>query len=98
MLVKIHDAYRTIVAVCDTELLGKKFEEGDKQLDLTGNFFRGEEKTEEEVAEILDDAEREDAIFNLVGKQTCEVASKIGLIDENGITYIESVPVALVLV
>ncbi|MFZ5955408.1 MAG: DUF424 family protein [Nanoarchaeota archaeon] len=97
MLVKIHNAYRTVVAVCDKELIGKSFQENQKQLDLTGDFFRGEEKTKEEMIEILDDMRKEDASFNIVGKKSCEIAKQIGLINEEGIIYIESVPVALVL-
>jgi len=34
MLIKVHDAYRIIVAVCDKELFGKQFREGKKKIDL----------------------------------------------------------------
>ncbi len=52
MQIKIIKTNRTIVAVCDSELLGKKFEEGKFQLEVKENFFKGEE-TEEEKAIIL---------------------------------------------
>ncbi len=97
ILVKIHQAYRYIVAVCDSDLIDKKFEDGNKQLDLTGNFFKGEEKTEEEVGEIILDMQLEDATFNIVGKKSCELAKKQGLISEGGIIHIGGVPIALVL-
>jgi hypothetical protein len=97
MLVKIHQAYRTTIAICDSDLIGKKLEEDKLQLDLTGNFFKGEEKTEEEVQFIMEDGKLEDATFSLAGKETCNLALKLGLIIESGITYIQSVPVSLVL-
>ncbi len=40
MIVNIHKTSdgRRIIAVCDSELIGKKFEEHNLQLDLTSNF------------------------------------------------------------
>jgi len=97
MLVKIHQSYRSIVAVCDSNLIGRKLIEGERALDLTGQFFRGEEKTKEEVEEILEDMRKEDASFNIVGKESCNVAVEVGLIDEEGIFYVSGVPFSLVL-
>lgn len=97
MLLKVHESYRYVVAICDSDLLDKKFEEGNKQLDVTGNFFRGEEKTKEEVKEIIEDMKLEDATFNLAGKETISLALEIGLIEEEGIVFVSGIPVALVL-
>jgi len=97
MIVKIHPSYRYVVSICDSDLLGKKFEDDKKQIDLTGNFFHGDEKNEEETAEIIQDMNLEDATFTIVGKKSCEVALKIGLIEEAGIIYVSDIPVALVL-
>ena len=44
MFVNIIKTYRNVVAVCDVNLLGKKFEEGKFQLDVKENFLK-EEKT-----------------------------------------------------
>jgi hypothetical protein len=97
MLVKIHNSCRIIAAICDKELFGKKFEEGNKQIDLTTTFFKGEEKTEQEVQEIIEDLRREDATFNIVGRKACRIAKQAGLIDDNSILFIEGVPIGLVL-
>jgi len=97
MLLKIHKAYRTIVAICDSDLYGEKFEDGKLQIDLTGSFFNGEEKTEAEIEAILQDFAREDAIFNIVGKNACRIAKRLNLIEESGILYIKNIPVALAL-
>jgi len=102
MLVKIHDGSRLVIAVCDSELIGKKFEQEIEgtvlQLDLTGDFFKGEEMTEEETREIIEDGKREDACFNIIGEKSCKLAKEIGIVEEEGIKNIEGVAVALVLI
>ncbi len=97
MLVKIHKAYRLVVAVCDSNIYGQMFEEGDKQIDLTGDFFKGEDKSLIETRQILEDAVKEDATFNFVGKEACALAVELELIDEEHILKIQDVPVALAL-
>jgi hypothetical protein len=97
MKIKIHQAYRTIVAVVDSDLVGKVFEEGIMRIDVRQNFFGGDEKNKEEIIEILKDMKKEDATFNIVGKEACESALKAGVISEEGIIHIGGVPIALVL-
>ena len=55
MQVKIHDSYRKIVAIADSDLIGKTFEEDIRIIEVRDNFFKGEEKTREEVIEIMRD-------------------------------------------
>ncbi len=97
MLVKIYKGTRYVVAICDSDLIGKKFEQGKLQLDLTGKFFKGEEKTPEEVKEIIKNMKREDACFNIVGSESGKIAKELGIVKDNGIIKIQDVPVALVL-
>ncbi len=97
MLIKIHKSYRDVVAICDSELIGKTFIEGDEQLDLTGEFFKGEEKSEEEALEFMKDIAKEDATFNIVGEQSIETALKAGVICKEGVKKIHGIPFALVL-
>ena len=97
MLVKIHKSYRWVVAICDSDLLGQRFEEGNKQLDMTGAFFKGEEEGGEELKEIIEDYQREDATFFIVGKESVEFCKGLGLIVEGGVKEIGGVPVGLVL-
>ena len=97
MNIKIHNAYRTIVALSDLNLIGKRFEQDNKQLEVTESFFKGEEKTKQEILEILKDMQKEDAIFNIVGKESIETALEAGIIEKSGITKIQDIPVALVL-
>ena len=53
MFVNIIRTYRDVVAICDKELIGKKFYEGKFQLDVKENFYKGEEMDEEKTIQIL---------------------------------------------
>jgi len=109
ILVKIIKSYREVVAICDSELLGKKFEswasedpsespkEGKFQLDVKESFFGGEKTSEEDVIKIMKDFAKEDATFNIIGKKSVDCAIKAGLVSEEGVKKISGVPFALVL-
>ena len=77
-----------ILAICDPELLGKKFTQDDFQLDLTGDFYNGEEKSEEELKELLKDA----YIINAVGKKCIDYLLKNNLIEKEKIITIDNIP------
>jgi hypothetical protein len=97
MLVKIHKSYRNVVAICDSNLLGKTFEEGQKQIKISENFFKGEEKNEKDVFKVIEDAAAEDYTFNIVGEQSVNLALKAGIIRPEGVIKIQGIPIALVL-
>jgi len=79
---------RLLASVIDSELLGKRFEEGELQLDLSSSFFKGEEKDESEVADICNKA----LSVYFVGKKSVALGIKLGLVDEDKVKQIESVP------
>ena len=97
MLIKIHKTYRDIVAICDKELLGKYFEEGNFQLDVKESFFAGKDISEKELLEIIKKESMEDATFNIIGEKSISCALKAGIILESGIKKIRGVPYAVVL-
>ena len=97
MQIKIHKAYRTIVALADTNLIGKTFTQGIKQIEIRPNFFKGEEKNKQEIIKILKKMQEEDAIFNIIGKEAVQTALEAGIVDKKGIIKIHGVPIALVL-
>ncbi len=97
MLVKIIKAYRDIVTVCDSNLMGKKFEEGKFQLDVKKEFFNGENISEEKTIKIMQDMSKDDATFNIVGEKSVNTALKADIISQKGIKKIQGVPFALVL-
>ena len=96
MLVNIIKSYREVVAICDSELLGKCFEEDIFQLDVKESFYKGEKKTEQEVLQIMINMKSEDATFNIVGERSVQTAIKAGLISEDSVRTIQGIPFALV--
>lgn len=97
MFVKIIESCRIVVAICDKELVGKRFEEGNKQLDVKESFYAGEIKNVDEVKEIIENYVKEDATFNLVGENITNLALEMGLIHEDSIGKIQNIPYAMVL-
>jgi|SRR3989338_4840166 len=96
MLVNIIKSYRDVVAICDSELLGKCFEEDIFQLDIKESFYKGDKKTEQEVIQIIIDMKSEDATFNIVGERAVNAAIKAGLISEDSVRKIQGIPFVLV--
>ncbi len=90
MIIKVHKTQdgRKITALCDNDLIGKKFEEKNLQLDLTSNFYKGEEKTKEEIIELI----KGSYILNLAGKKSTNLAIKLGIIRKENIIKIKNIP------
>ena len=88
MIAKLHKSLegRVILAVCDSELVGKKFEEGELQLDLTSGFYKGKEMSEERILELFKVVN----IVNLVGKEAVGLGKKAGIIEK--VITIEGIP------
>lgn len=97
MLVKLHSSYRNVLAICDSNLIGKTFEECKRSITINPHFFQGDEKNEKEVIEIIEKGAAEDYTFNIVGEQSIKTALKVGIIKSEGIIKIQGIPVALVL-
>ncbi len=96
-LFKIHKSYRWVVSICDKNLFGRKLEDEEKQLDLSGKFFDGEEVGIDELAGLIEQCMYEDSTFYIVGEKSIEFVKKINLINSGGIKYIDKVPFALIL-
>ena len=89
MYVKIHEANkRIVVAICDEDLIGKTFSDKEKQLIVTERFYKGEILPEEEVIQIMQEAEN----LNLVGKKTIDFALKNNIISKDSVIKIGRVP------
>ena len=97
MLLNIIKSYRDIVVICDSELIGKYFEENEFQLNIKENFYNGEKKSEEELLKIIQEMSKEDATFNVVGKKSISTALKAEIISESSVKKIQGIPFALVL-
>ena len=88
--VKIH---KSIVAVCDEELIGKEFKEGKLSLKVSERFYKGEKKSEEEVKDIIMNATN----LNIVGKKSIKIALDLGIINKDSIITIKDIPHAQII-
>ena len=77
-----------IVAVCDKDIIGKKFREGELVLKLEEGFYKGDKVSEEEVKEALSCA----TIANIAGEKSIACAVECGCIDPETIIFIEGIP------
>ena len=98
MFIKIQKSYRDVIAVCDSGLIGKYFEDEKFQLNLKESFYKGEEVSEEQALAIIQDQSQEDATFNIVGEKSITLALKAKIIEEKGIKKIAGIPFALILI
>lgn len=107
ILLKVHESYRWVVAVCDKDVFGRKLcgpgvgsresEAGRRVMDVSGVFFAGEEMSLAEAEREIVRCALEDATFNFVGEKSVELAKKLGIVVDGGVIDIDGVPVALVL-
>src|SRR3989344_1617063 len=97
MFIKIHESYRNVVAICDSELLGKRFEEDKFQLDVKENFYKGEKLSEKEIISEMKRMAREDATFNIVGEKSVNAAIKAEIISPDAVGEISGIPFAMLL-
>ncbi len=89
MLVKLHKKEsRTIISVCDKELLGQLFEENGKQLDLRGDFYKGEERDVQEIGDLMRNADG----INLVGDKSITLGIQEGVIDTEQVMKVKGIP------
>ncbi len=90
MIVKVHKTQdgRKVIAICDNELIGKKFEEGKLQLDLNSSFYNGDETDEEGVIELIKDS----CIVNIVGEKSTNLALKLKIVEKKDIIKIKNIP------
>ena len=94
---KIHRSYRSVVAICDLELLGKRFEEGNRQLDIRENFYKDQEISTEDLIKIIKRQRVEDASFNIIGEKSVQAALETEIITNDSIGKVNNIPFALTL-
>lgn len=86
---KIYDVRGEIlVAVCDSEIVGKTFSEGDLKIEVKESFYGTEEFGEKEVINAL----RKATIANIVGEKAVALAIRIGIVDKERVLRISGCP------
>jgi len=77
-----------LIGACDEKLIGKKFEEGKFQINVSKEFYDGQRINADVLKQYLIEA----TIANLVGKETIKCAIDLGLIDVDSIIKIKGIP------
>jgi len=92
-LLRVHKTKEgAVVAACDADILGKKFEEGEAVLDLSDKFFGGDAADLEKVKDSL----KNFSSANLVGNKIVEELRREGLIEASGVKEIGGVKYACI--
>lgn len=92
MLVKLHiSGGKKIVSIADKNILGKEFEDGEKYLNVSKNFYGGEDMDEEETIKALNGA----SSINIVGKESIKFALDSKLIKKDNVMKVNGVPYAI---
>ncbi len=76
-----------LLIVTDSGLIGKKFGEGKKQLDLTTKFYHGQEKTESEIQEMF----KNSYLLHLTGEKAVSLGIKAGFVNKDKILIIKGI-------
>ncbi|WP_195837652.1 MULTISPECIES: DUF424 domain-containing protein [unclassified Halorhabdus] len=74
-----------LVAVCDADILGETFTEGDLSLSVTEDFYGGDVADAERVAASLAKCDT----ANLVGETAVSIALEQGFVDEANVLDID---------
>lgn len=77
-----------LVAVCDEDLVGRTFRDGEVRLEVSEDFYGDDNAAREEVVEGLRDA----AIANLVGEGAVEAGVEAEVVDTENVLYVDGVP------
>ena len=70
-----------LVSVCDPDLVGETFEDGEISLTVEESFYAGENAVEADADAVIEGLRRA-SVANLVGEESVGVAVEAGLIDE----------------
>ena len=85
---------KLILAVCDTEIFGKEHIESIRCLDLTSEFYNGDEMDKPTVLSLMKKA----YMLNLAGEKSIKLAIDNGFIIDKNIKMICKIPYAQALV
>ena len=77
-----------LLVVTDKEILGKTFEEGKLHLDLTHEFYQGEEKTHDEVENLFTKARD----IHLTGKESVALGIEKNLVNSDKVLWVQGIP------
>jgi len=86
LLLSIRDTQKgRLVSVCDANLIGETFEEGELSLTVNPEFYDGEPADEQTIVENLARC----TTANIVGSDAVELALKHGFVKESNVLDID---------
>jgi len=74
-----------LVSVCDPDVLGETFENGEVSLTVDEGFYDGETADEETVVQSLSRC----SVANIVGRRSVELAVEHGFVEEGNVLEID---------
>jgi len=83
----------SIVAICDSDLMGEIFKEGRLKLEITEKFYGKKLVKLNDCVEVLKNTTN----ANLVGEKIVKTAIEMGLVHEQSVLYINNIPHALII-
>ncbi|MHA1783881.1 MAG: DUF424 domain-containing protein [Candidatus Helarchaeota archaeon] len=83
----------TVVAICDSNLMGEVLKEGRFKLEISNKFYGTKLFSLQECIQVL----KNSVNANLVGEKIITQALKMGLIHKDSILYINNVPHAMII-
>jgi len=89
ILVKLHKTKDSeILAIADSELIGKKIENKKISIEVTERFYKGDKLPEEKIIALIKGSRN----INIIGKESIEFALKHNLIEKSSIIKIKNIP------
>jgi hypothetical protein len=93
MNMKIHQAGSgEVIAICDTELMGRTCEDEKACITITADFFGTDPVPTDKIEHVL----KEGTNITMIGTQTIALAIRIGVLCEDDIVLIQGVPYATI--
>ncbi len=93
---KIHESEgKTICAICDSDILGKVFEENERVLDVDEDFFGGKRVNLNEIREITNHI-RESHTSNIIGNRIITELIKNGSLKARAVKDISGIKHAMI--
>jgi hypothetical protein len=77
-----------LLAICDSEILGKTLRQGKIVFHIKNEFYNGGKATVEEAVSMIENS----TIVNIVGKNCVEKAIAKGYVHPDAVLQIEGVP------
>jgi len=83
-----HEDGRLFIAICDEDLIGKKFEEDEKRLDLTSEYYIGKKMNKEQAWKIANLS----YMTSFIGKEAVALGLEKGVVLKEKVITIQGIP------